>query len=137
VSQAHEVFEIALGAEPTALEIDPDNWILNKAQEVPCAGVEDDALPTALVLGQNTPNPFARITTIAYSVPRPQHVRLDVYSTTGQKVTCLVDGDVPGGRGQVVWNGEDSRGGLVASGAYFCRLVSADGTRLVRMRLVR
>jgi aminopeptidase N len=136
-SQAHEVFAVTLGAEPTALALDPNNWILNRAQEVPCAGVKGDVPAPQLTLDQNTPNPFARVTTIAYSVPRPQHVRLDVYSAMGQKVICLVDGDVPGGRGQVAWNGEDSRGGQVASGAYFCRLTSAEGTRLVRMTLVR
>ena len=136
VSHAHATFEVMLPGEPTAVTLDPDNWILNKATEVPYAGVGGTVAKPGLVLEQNVPNPFARSTTIAYSVPRPQHVRLDIFSATGQRVVCLVDEDAPIGYGQAVWNGEDSRGNRVASGAYFCRLASADGTRLVRMTLL-
>jgi len=142
VDQAHQVFDLILAAEPTAVALDPDNWILNKAQEVPHAGVggeigRDGAVAADLRLEQNAPNPFGRNTTIGYCVPRPQHARLDVYSATGRKVICLVDSNVARGWGQVVWNGQDTQGKRVACGTYFCRLTSADGIRIVRMTLLR
>jgi hypothetical protein len=137
VDQSHEVFDLTLSAEPAALALDPDNWILNRAEEVAYSGTEGVVPAPALRLEQNVPNPFGRTTTIAYAVPRAQRARLDVYNTTGQKVIGLVDSDVPRGWSQVVWNGEDTDGRAVASGTYFCRLTSPDGTRLVRMTLVR
>jgi len=137
VDSDHESFDFVLGAEPESLSIDPYNWVLNEAVEVPHAGVDRGPAGTALRLEQNVPNPFARGTTIAYSVPRPQHARLDIYSPDGRKVTCLLDADVVRGWGQAAWNGQASDGSRVAPGTYFCRLSTADGTRTVRMTLLR
>ncbi len=142
VDQVHKVYDLVLSAEPTAVEIDPDNWILNKAQEVPHAGIEEGVgreaeIAPALWLEQNAPNPFNPLTTIQYSVPRSEHVQLEIYSTTGQRVICLLDRPVPRGWGEAVWNGKDERGRQVAPGTYFCRLTSGDGSQVTRMVLVR
>jgi hypothetical protein len=141
VDQAHEVFDLVLASEPVAITVDPDNWILNKAQEVSYAGIRGDGRgdEAALTfrLERGVPNPFTHATTIAYCVPRAEHVRLDIYCTTGRRVACLLDGPVGAGRGEVIWDGTDGEGRRVAPGAYFCRLAADSGTRMARIVLVR
>jgi flagellar hook assembly protein FlgD len=90
-----------------------------------------------LRLEQNVPNPFGRSTTIRFAVPSEQEVRLEIFSASGQRVACLVDGRVPRGWSQVAWDSKDERGHEVAAGAYFCRLSTKGGSPVTRMMLVR
>ena len=137
VDEDHEVFDFLMTGEPTAVEIDPDNWILNTAEEVPHAGVGDLAVITDLSLRQNRPNPFSRETALRYEIPRPQHVRVGIYNAAGQKVVGLLDRDCPAGAGEVVWDGRDSAGCSVAPGTYFCVLATEDGRMVKRLILVK
>ena len=137
----HEVFDFVVNAEPTGVVIDPDNWILNEGGEVPHAGVTDEGRDVAgepdLRLEQNAPNPFGPVTTISFSVPSEQDVRLEIYNAAGQRVACLVNRAVPRGWSQVTWNAKDDRGNEVAPGTYFCRLSTKDGSPVTRMIVVR
>jgi aminopeptidase N len=137
VDDAHEVFDLVVAGEPTGVEIDPDNWILNTAEEVPQAGVGDLHAVHDLSLEQNTPNPFGGETTIRYEVPRPQHVRLGIYDAAGRKVVGLVDRFHLAGPTEVRWNGKDAAGGDVAPGTYFCVLTTDDGRCVRRLILVK
>jgi aminopeptidase N len=137
VDEAQEVFDLVIGGEPTAVELDPENWILNTAEEVPHSGLTDAAVSAELHLEQNAPNPFGPATTIRYSLPRRQHVRLDVYDAAGRKVRCLADGYPAPGWMSVVWDGTDLNGREVAPGTYFCRLISEEGSRTIPIVLVR
>ena len=74
-------------------------------------------LPTSFSLEQNFPNPFNPLTTIRFSIPKQQTVRLSVYNLLGQHVRTLVDKEINAGDHSVVFNA----GGLV-SGVYFYRL---------------
>jgi hypothetical protein len=136
VEAAHQVFDLALASEPTAVTLDPDNWILNEAEEVAYAGA-GGAVPAELRLEQNVPNPFSRTTTIRYSVPRAQRVRLEIYDAAGRQVVSLVDGPVGPGWGEVTWDARDRNRRAVASGAYFCRLSAAEGRSVSRMIVLR
>jgi hypothetical protein len=79
----------------------------------------DDALPQEFVLHQNYPNPFNPSTTISYSVPRGEHVRILIYDVLGREIATLVDGPHTAGTHSVVWNATG-----VSSGMYFYRLQS-------------
>ena len=68
------------------------------------------------------PNPFNPSTTIAYDMAVGGNVRLDVFGTDGRRVASLVEGFVPAGNHQVVWQGRDDGGRMVPSGVYFYRL---------------
>lgn len=139
VDEAHELYLLGLSAEPTAVTLDPDNWILDISEEVPYTAVGEEEIASApdLRLEQNVPNPFNPSTTIRYSVPRLQHVRLEIFNITGQRVAVLVDGTVSALRGEAVWNGRDDSGNPVASGTYFCRLTTQDGCQVRRVVMVR
>jgi hypothetical protein len=138
VDDAPDTFNIPLPAEPTAIELDPDNWILKEAEEVPHAGMYPNAtVASGLRLEHGAPNPFGRMTTIRFSVPRPQHVRLEVYNTTGQMITTLLDETVSAGWREITWDACDRRGKAVAPGTYFCRMSAEDGYKVTRLTIIR
>lgn len=83
-------------------------------------------LPTEFALEQNYPNPFNPTTQISYSVPANGFVNLSVFNVLGQKVTTLVDGEMPIGNHVVEWDGTNDAGTGVSSGVYFYRLTAQD-----------
>jgi streptogramin lyase len=105
------------------------------------AGVTTDAdappVPEAFVLHQNVPNPFNPSTTIRFDLPKRTHVRLSVYNLKGQLVRVLVNRVIGEGSREVVWNGQDGRGRIVASGIYFYSLVAGDFAETRKMVLLR
>ena len=76
----------------------------------------------AVALGQNFPNPFNPITTIAFDLPRSEQVRVTIHDVQGRLVRTLVDGVRDEGRHTVVWSGVTDAGRRAASGAYIYRL---------------
>jgi hypothetical protein len=91
-------------------------------------GVEPPRLPSELRLGPAVPNPATLGMRIAYELPRDADVRLTVYDLSGRMVRRLVDGPVAAGPQSARWDGDDTRGKVVAPGIYFCRL-NVEGRR--------
>jgi VCBS repeat protein/flagellar hook capping protein FlgD len=92
-------------------------------------GVET-APPAALAvpaLQQNYPNPFNPETTIRYSLPGADRVRLDVYDVAGRWVARLQDGNVGQGLHQAKWDGRTRLGTQAGSGVYYYRLTTSSG----------
>jgi hypothetical protein len=90
-----------------------------------------------LLLRSNYPNPFGRMTTIEYSLPRPGHVRLYVFDAMGRLVKTLVDQPQGPGEQCVTWDGTGNSGRRVAAGVYFYILRTEDKTQSKKMILVR
>ncbi|MCB9069084.1 MAG: T9SS type A sorting domain-containing protein [Calditrichae bacterium] len=80
------------------------------------------AVANAITLFPNYPNPFNPITTIAFTLPQPATVQLDIFDLNGRLVTTIADGSFGVGRHQATWDGSTADGQPVASGVYFCRL---------------
>jgi hypothetical protein len=112
-------------------------------------GFDDALAPGAFILAQNFPNPFNPSTVIAFTLPRPAPMRLEVYDAAGRRIRTLASEHMSAGPRSVVWDGRDNAGRLVASGVYFCRLSAgdlratkkmillSDASRLTRTRLDR
>ncbi len=94
--------------------------------------VAGDLVPNTFALDQNYPNPFNPTTTIAFTLPEPGNVSLKVYNMLGQTVTTLVDGPKPAGRHEV-----DFDAGSLASGVYFYRIESTEGSETKKMMLLK
>ena len=112
------------------------NWLL--MDEYDPTAVGDDparALPSAVSLDGNFPNPFNPATMIRFALPATQPVELAIYDVRGQKVRTLVHGVMEAGHHEVTWLGRDDQGRGVASGMYFYRL-STDGDQYVRKMLL-
>jgi hypothetical protein len=99
----------------------------------PTAGIDGKpAGGDVLILGQNSPNPFAGYTRISFAVPRGgKHGELVIYNVKGQVVRTFMTGRAAETENSVVWDGTDDDGTRMASGVYFYRL-SVDGSSVLR-----
>ncbi len=82
-----------------------------------------------------TPNPFAGMTEVLFSLGADTRVRVRAFDVAGRQVRTLVDDVRVRGFHAVAWDGRDDRGVLAGRGVYFLE-VEAGGMREVR-RVVR
>jgi hypothetical protein len=91
----------------------------------------------ALRLYPAAPNPFNPRTTIRFDLPAAGPVRLAIYDVAGRLVRVLVEGEIPAGSHEAVWDGRDQSGRSAPSGSYLARLVAGGKVEGVRLSLVR
>ncbi len=94
-------------------------------------------IPTVFSMGQNYPNPFNPSTTIQFSLPSDELVRLDVYSLDGRRIATLVNESMTAGFHNVTWLGRDDRGQLAASGMYFYQISAGSWQQVHKMTLMK
>jgi hypothetical protein len=94
---------------------------------------------TRAQLRQNHPNPFNPTTRIVYDVPQgpPTLVSIAIYDVAGSHVRTLVHEARLPGRHVATWDARDDRGGAVASGIYFYRMVAGEFVATRKMLLLR
>jgi photosystem II stability/assembly factor-like uncharacterized protein len=85
------------------------------------SGAAGKEFPTEFSLSQSYPNPFNPSTNIRYGLPQKAVVRLDVFSTLGQRVATLVNEQEDAGYHDVAFNA-----GRLASGTYFYTITAGD-----------
>jgi hypothetical protein len=106
-----QIFIIHCPLKPSAVSLDPENWILKYSSD------ENELPPSTYALEQNYPNPFNSTTTIAYQIPKREQVLLTIYDVLGREVATLVDAKQFSGIYEYQWNPQN-----MASGIYFYRL---------------
>jgi hypothetical protein len=94
-------------------------------------------LPKDFALTGNYPNPFNPSTAIAFALPEPSRVRLEVYDVMGRKVATLVDADLAAGRYDAPWQARTDAGAPLASGVYLYRLRAGDFVAVKQMILMK
>ena len=110
-----------------------DGSILAKyTPEDSTTSVETEPLPEELPIVEAHPNPFNPRTTISYSLPEAMYVSLNIYSITGQKVATLVNGFIPAGNYNVIFDGSH-----FASGLYIYRFQAGDFMKTGKIVMVR
>lgn len=97
--------------------------------------VED--LPVAFTLRPNRPNPFESRTVVAFDLPKPCAVRLEVVDVQGRVVKILIDEAWLAGRHSVTWMGENDAGGVTGPGVYFVRIQAGEFTARNKMLLMK
>jgi hypothetical protein len=100
-------------------------------------GVDDGIVGAKLDLGQNMPNPFNPKTTIAFTLPEPTDVTIEVYDVAGRKIVTLMNDRLGSGGHFVEWSGRGDNGEKVASGVYFYRLLAGDEDISKKMVLLK
>ncbi len=86
-------------------------------------------------LSRPLPNPTSgEATRVDFAVPRYSRVTLGLYDMQGRRVATLLEGALPAGRHQAMWNGT-AGGSPAPAGIYFVRL-QAPGVNLTRRLVV-
>ena len=89
-------------------------------------------VPDSWSLGQNYPNPFNPITTITFTLPETNHVRLSIFNLQGKKVEELVNGTRVAGYHEVIW---DASG--LPCGIYFYKIEAGNYHSAKKMVLLK
>ena len=97
----------------------------------------DDSAPEAFALYQNYPNPFNPATNFGFRISDFGFVNLNIFDTTGRKVTKLLAQEMAPGEYELQWDGRDDTGAPVASGVYFYQLSAGGQSAVRRMVLLR
>jgi hypothetical protein len=97
----------------------------------------DGNLPTRKMNLSVAPNPFNPQTTLSFDLAAAGRATLQVFDLAGRHVRTLISAELPAGRHDLKWDGADSNGHSVASGAYVARVTTDQGTAVVKMQLLR
>ncbi len=118
---------------------DEGRFFIQSGWDDPTSVDEEDGqpLPRQLQLSQNYPNPFNPATAISFTIPRTDHVRVDIFDILGRLVATVHDGTLPAGEHTVVWTGIDDSGNAAASGIYLYRVRFGDADLTRKMVLVK
>jgi len=99
-------------------------WILT--------GVGDEMFPTEYWFGQGYPNPFNPRAQLRFAVPSEGRVRVSLYNVAGQEVRILLDEEMEPGFHTIEVDAEG-----LASGVYFCRMVSGAFAEIRKLVLLK
>jgi hypothetical protein len=79
------------------------------------------------------PNPFNPTTTISFSLPKEQFVKIDVIDIQGHNVIVLQADIQSEGYHEVKWTGKDQYGKTVNTGVYLCRMRTDIGSNTIKL----
>jgi murein tripeptide amidase MpaA len=117
--------------------VEADGWFLDDIRIVTyttAVGVTEPATTEKLTfdLQQNYPNPFNPTTTIRYSVPKTENIKVIVYNALGEKVTELVNAIHSPGIYQIEFDAAN-----LSSGIYFLTMQGRHRMKSQKMLLTR
>lgn len=98
---------------------------------------EESTLPREYLEIGNYPNPFNPATTIEFSLPATERVKVTIFNILGQQVKRLTDRVFAAGVNRVTWDGTDNNGRSVASGIYLYQVTAGSLSSTRKMALVR
>ncbi|MGE5859408.1 MAG: T9SS type A sorting domain-containing protein, partial [Ignavibacteria bacterium] len=89
-------------------------------------------VPSKFALEQNYPNPFNPATTIKYSIPVSEFVRVKIYDVLGKEIATLVNREQAAGSYKVEFDGS-----RLASGIYLFKLQTNNFVETKKMVLTK
>ena len=81
------------------------------------------------------PNPFTDRLRFTYSLARREHVRLEVYSSSGERVGIVVDEEQGAGDHAITWEAKDETGKRLPQGSYLYRIITRHGEASGKVQL--
>lgn len=117
-------FSASGGLSPTGVAIggEVEDHTVSISYMTEVEAKRETSMPDRFELLQNYPNPFNPTTTIAFQLPQPAEVLINIYDIRGRLVKTLVHGQWTSGEHHILWNGTDQYGQVVATGIYFYRI---------------
>ena len=107
-------------------------WCLIISYTCPVGGIQTIEIPNFYSLSQNYPNPFNPSTSIKFTMPKGDNVKLVVFDILGREVKTLVNEFKNSGSYEVNFDAS-----ALSSGVYFYRLEAGEFTDTKRMLLVK
>lgn len=86
---------------------------------------------------QAAPNPFNPATRISYTLPRSGPVLLKIVTLDGKLLRTLANDDREAGQHDILWDGRDASGRLLASGVYLVSLSAGGEAVSARVLLLK
>ncbi|HKK72312.1 MAG TPA: CARDB domain-containing protein [Candidatus Krumholzibacteria bacterium] len=90
-----------------------------------------------IALAAPSPNPMDGSTVVAWNLRHDAHLRVEIFDARGRRVRQLVDGNLPPGRRELVWDGRDDAGRRVGRGVYLLRATAAGEVRNRKLTVIR
>ena len=91
----------------------------------------EEGAAAGIALLPPSPNPFRDSAVLAFQIPEPARVTLDIFDAAGRRVARVLDAELPAGEHGGRWDGLDSSGHRCAAGVYLARLALDDGRDVV------
>ncbi|MCO6474013.1 MAG: endonuclease/exonuclease/phosphatase family protein [Melioribacteraceae bacterium] len=94
--------------------------------------VDEFTIPTEIELSQNYPNPFNPETTINFTIPKPDYIKLIVSNLLGETIEIMLNDYIQQGSYDISFDG-----GELSSGIYFYSLISSGSVITKKMMLIK
>ncbi|MCD6441827.1 MAG: T9SS type A sorting domain-containing protein [Candidatus Marinimicrobia bacterium] len=128
-SRLKKTGEIGFGSSRYAVFFDD---VVVAGDAIPASINRTRNMPEHFKLWQNYPNPFNPSTTIQFTLPRSEYVKIEIYNSLGQRLKTLISQQMPEGSHTVVFSGED-----MVSGLYFYKIQAGDFQDIKKMILLK
>ena len=112
--------------------IDDINLLVDTSLVILSNDIEKN-IPINFNLSQNYPNPFNPTTTINFSTPKSQMVKIEVFDLQGRLINSLYEGIAKPGENKVQWNATDYNHQPMSTGVYIYRLTSGNYSKTRKM----
>jgi hypothetical protein len=76
------------------------------------------------------PNPFSRETLFTFRLNTEGNVGLAIYDLAGNHISELLNGELPAGYYEAVWDGRNTAGTQMQNGVYIYKLIAGDGNEI-------
>ncbi|MFA5012006.1 MAG: C39 family peptidase [Ignavibacteria bacterium] len=92
----------------------------------------NNEIPKSHELYQNYPNPFNPATTIKFDITTKSDVQIIIYDIRGSEVYNNYESELPAGQYSYQFDGSS-----LSSGLYFCKLISKDYSKTIKLNLIK
>ncbi len=117
-----------------------ESWMVEKTgrmYEPPEKDQSPGAKTYETAMQNAAPNPFNPATTIWFTLKEEAKVKMQVFDVRGHKVASLTSETFNAGEHAVSWDGRDTNGKRVSSGAYFVQMKTSGSEFSQRVMLVK
>lgn len=94
--------------------------------------LEQNFIPYEFQLTQNYPNPFNSITTISFTLTRPDYIKLELFDVLGRKIQTIFEGFIKEGKYVI-----DFKADNLVSGIYIYSLSAGNKTQTRKMIVLK
>jgi flagellar hook assembly protein FlgD len=94
-------------------------------------------IPKEYSMSAPFPNPFNPITTIFYSLPQNDFIKISIYNIHGQQVRNLLEMNKNAGTYHIHWDGKNDFGSQMSNGQYVFKLICSNYIKSQKVILLK